>query len=272
MSRLRAVAMAAGYLGLTLPSMAVQAVLLKTGSRRSHVFPMLYHRAVARMLGIRVHVLGALPQTGPVLIAANHVSWLDIPVMSTVMPLSFIAKSDVAAWPFFGWLAKLQRSVFIDRTRRVRAMHQKSEIKKRLVAGDILVLFAEGTSSDGNRVLPFRSALLSAAGADLHEGGGPPVYPVTIAYTHRWGLPMGVQGRPEYAWYGDMELLPHLWNVLKRGPIDVTVRFHAPETVAGAGGRKALALLCHQRVRDGLAEALTGRPQPDSKTASKFGK
>jgi len=258
MSRLRGTALAAGYLGLTLPSMLVQALLLKSGSRLQASFPMYYHRAVTRMLGIRVHVEGAPPKAGPVLIAANHVSWLDIPVMSTVMPLSFVAKSDVAAWPFFGWLAKLQRSVFIDRTRRVRAMHQKAEIEKRLSAGDVLVLFAEGTSSDGNRVLPFRSALLSAAGADGQDGG-PPVYPVSIAYTHRWGLPMGVQGRPEYAWYGDMELLPHLWNVFKRGPIDVTVCFHPPETVGSAGGRKALAELCRQRVRGGLAEALTGR-------------
>lgn len=267
MSSLRGVAMAAGFIGVTVPGMAVQAVLLKTGSRRAASFPMHYHRFIARMLGIRVHVKGALPGQGAALIAANHVSWLDIPVMSTVMPLSFVAKSDVADWPFFGWLAKLQRSVFVDRTRRVRAMHQKTEIEQRLAAGDTLVLFAEGTSSDGNKVLPFRSALLSAAGIDGEAGSGPPVYPVSIAYTHRWGLPIGIQGRAEYAWYGDMELLPHLWNVFKRGPIDVTVEFHAPETVAGAGGRKALASLCRERVRSGLAAAITGRPQPDGADA-----
>lgn len=267
MSRLRGMTIAVGFLGITLPGMVLQAAFLKAGSRLSVTFPHHYHKIVTRLLGIRVHVQGELPETGPVLIAANHVSWLDIPVMSAVMPLSFIAKSDVAEWPFFGALAKLQRSVFVDRTKRVRAMHQKTEIEKRLGDGDILVLFAEGTSSDGNRVLPFRSALLSAAGIDVSGNGGPLVYPVTIAYTHRWGLPMGVQGRPEYAWYGDMELLPHLWNVFKRGPIDVTVRFHAPETVVGAGGRKALAALCYERVSHGLAEALTGRSQAVSENS-----
>ncbi len=248
-------------LGLTTaPLMLVQAALLRLSSPMARTLPWHYHRFLCRLLDIRIHVEGDIPATGPVLIAANHTSWLDIPVLSAIMPLSFIAKSNVAGWPVFGTLARLQRTVFIDRRRRSRTLEQKNEIANRLGQSDILVLFAEGTSNDGNRVLPFLSALFAAADEAAARDPRVQVLPLSLAYTRLWGMPMDRLTRPEYAWYGDMDLLPHIWTVLKRGPIDVTIRLHRPVSPAVAGGRKRLAALCEAKVRRGVADALTGRP------------
>ena len=219
-----------------------------------------YHRFTCRLFGVRVAVVGR-PLQGGVLLTANHTGWLDIPILSAVKPVSFVSKSEVAQWPLFGTLARLQRTVFIHR-KRADALQDRDTIRRRLQEGDALVLFPEGTSSDGNRVLPFRSALLSSAELPLNEGARvlvhPPVQPVSVAYVCLHGMPMGRETRPFFAWYGDMELVPHLWEALKTGPIDVTVEFHKPLTIDEAGGRKALAAACEAAVRSGLVRALSG--------------
>ena len=190
---------------------------------------------------------------------------------------SFVAKNEVRRWPLFGWLARLQRTVFIDR--RVRSTtEQRAAIAARLTAGDALILFPEGTSGDGNRVLPFKSALFSVADAG---GGNVSVQPVSIAYTRLDGMPIGRRLRPHFAWYGDMALAPHLWAMLGLGTVEIVVEFHRPTTLAECGSRKELALYCQERVAAGLSTALSGgrrRPPPEaarapgSKTASKTGR
>jgi 1-acyl-sn-glycerol-3-phosphate acyltransferase len=232
------------------------AVKLHLPARRR--LPYRYHRFVCRLFGVRVSVIGA-PVRGGALMAANHSGWLDIPILSGLAPVSFIAKGEVGRWPFFGTLARLQRTVFVSRE-RANALQERDAIRRRLAEGDALVLFAEATSSDGNRVLPFRSALLAAAERPLTEIGARPVpvQPVSIALVGLHGIPMGRENRPLFAWYGDMELVPHLWEALKTGPIDVTVEFHAPLTIEDAGGRKQLALRCEAMVRAGLIRALSG--------------
>ena len=109
-----------------------------------------------------MHVDGSVAREHGVLLISNHVSWLDITVLSAVAPVSFVAKQEVASWPFVKWLAKLQRSVFVDRTRRSEVTDKANEILSRLEAGDHVVLFAEGTSSDGNSVVPFKTPLFAA--------------------------------------------------------------------------------------------------------------
>jgi 1-acyl-sn-glycerol-3-phosphate acyltransferase len=201
-----------------------------------------------------VRVVGTPPK-GATLILANHSSWLDIVTFSSVIPLSFIAKSEVGTWPFFGTLARLQRTVFVTRARRSETAQARDAIAERLQDGDVLVLFPEGTSSDGNRVLPFKSALLGAAEAVLPDGGRAPVQPVSSAYVAREGIPMGRENRPLYAWYGEMELVPHLWEALKSGPLDVVMQFHEP---LPALDRKELAKMAWETVRKGQAQALAG--------------
>jgi 1-acyl-sn-glycerol-3-phosphate acyltransferase len=195
----------------------------------------------------------------PVLFAANHVSYTDIAVLGSLIAGSFIAKAEVARWPLFGWLAKLQRSVFIDR--RVRSTSaQRDAMMRRLSAGDALILFPEGTSSDGVRVLPFKSALFGAV--ETPQGRRIAVQPVSIAYTRLDGMPLGRLYRPFFAWYGAVALAPHLWRMIGLGTVEVVVEFHPPTTLADCGSRKALARYCQARVAGGVAAAISGRPQP----------
>ena len=261
MATLRAICILAVFLVVTLFLIPLQWLAVKLHLPARRTLPRRYHRFVCQLFGVKIRVVG-VPLKGGVLMAANHTGWLDIPILSSVAPVSFVAKSEVGSWPFFGTLARLKRTIFLRRE-KTKAAEARDTIKKRLLEGDALVIFPEGTSSDGNRVLPFRSALLSAAEFTLNKDTAQrevhaPVQPVSVAYVGLHGMPMGRETRPFFAWYGDMELVPHLWEALRTGPIDVTVEFHPPMTIDEAGGRKGLAARCEAVVRAGLIRALSG--------------
>jgi lyso-ornithine lipid O-acyltransferase len=157
-------------------------------------------------------------------------------------------------------LARLQRTIFVDRERRSATGGTRAEIAERLSAGDVMVLFAEGTSNDGNRVLPFKTALFGAVPMG-REGDERPllVQPVSIAYTAVNGLPMGLSHRPLVAWHGDKDLAPHVMQLLRTGPVDATVIFGEPIALAEGRARKEVAWLAEQRVRAAAIGALNGR-------------
>ncbi len=258
MARLRATFIIAGFLAVTLLGIPVQWLFLKLRSRAARTFPWRYHQLVAALFGIHIKVVGQ-PVTGEgVLMVANHTSWADIVIFSAVTPLSFVAKAEVAGWPLFGTLARLQRTVFVERQRRSATGETRDVIRDRLLAGDTLLLFPEGTSHTGNTVLPFKSALLGAAEARLASGAHVKVQPVSVAFTGLHGLPMGRENRPTFAWYGDMEMMPHLWEALLAGPLDVVVQFHEPLSLDRMD-RKSLATRAQEIVQTGQSEALAGR-------------
>lgn len=266
MQTLRAWAIVIVFLTVTLIGIPYQSMALRFGWARRKTFPHAYHRFMARLFGVRIKTIGK-PLTGEgVLIVANHTSWLDIIVFSAVGQVSFVAKAEVATWPLFSTLAKLQETVFVERTRRHATGQARDLIRERLLAGDTLVLFPEGTSNDGNMVLNFKSALMGAVEARVADGKGGEravrVQPVSTAYVSLHGMPMGRENRPLYAWYGDMELVPHLWEALKTGPIDVIVEFHPPMDVDRLGGRKELAARAEAIVRRGQWRALAGLSGP----------
>lgn len=256
MQSLRAGAVLAVFLIATVILIPLQWLFLKLMLPARRSFPHAYHKFVARLFGIHIRVLGEPVTDQGVLLLANHTGWMDIVIFSAVMPLSFVAKSEVNSWPFFGTLARLQRTVFVARERRSQTAQTRDELQARLVAGDALVLFAEGTSSDGNRVLPFKSALLGAAETQI-QGRHVLVQPVSTAYTGIHGIPMGRENRPLFAWYGDMELVPHLWEALRAGPLDVVMEFHPPLSL-DAMDRKQLAKEAEMTVRAGQMRALAG--------------
>jgi 1-acyl-sn-glycerol-3-phosphate acyltransferase len=225
--------------------------------------PKRYQHFLSRVFGIRTTVIGKPVQDRGVLMVANHTSYLDIIALGGIARVSFVAKSEVASWPLFGTFARLQRTVFVERERRSKTAQSRDQLRERLAEGDALVLFPEGTSNDGNRVLPFKSALMGAAEAQIGtDAEGKPVYvpvqPVSISYVGLHGLPMGRENRPLYAWYGDMELVDHLWEGLVTGPVDIVIQFHEPITVDRAGGRKNLARIVEEQIRQGQALALAG--------------
>jgi len=256
-SETRAIVRLSAYLALTLALAPVQLIAVALRLRFAERLPRIYHRLCARVLGIRIVVRGRRVRERPVLFAANHVSYLDITALGAVVTGCFIAKAEVAGWPFFGVLAKLQRTVFIARKRTAVAKHG-DDIADRLDAGDNLILFPEGTSGDGTRVLPFKSALFAVA--ERRPDGKPlTVQPVSIAYTRLNGVPLGRGLRPFFAWYGDMDLAPHLWTVAALGKLTVVIEFHPPLTLDEAGSRKALAGAARERVARGVARANAGR-------------
>ena len=142
--------------------------------------------------------------------------------------MAFVAKSEVASWPLVGVTAKLQRTVFVDRARRQQTGDAIAEIVRRLAGGTSVVLFAEGTSSDGNRVLPFRSALVGAVQeAGTRRARHPDPADVDLLHGLH-GMPMGRQHRPLVAWYGDLDFLPHIKAFIARGAIDAVVSYGEP--------------------------------------------
>ena len=249
------------YLLWTLLLIPVQGLVVVLRSPLRYRIPLVYHRGCAAILGIGMGVRGKGAADGPVLFVSNHSSYLDITVLGSVIPASFVAKSEVAGWPFFGALAKLQQTVFVERKARAGVERQRDELGARLDSGDNLILFPEGTSSDGNRTLPFKTALFAVAARRI--GDRPlTVQPVSIAPTRLDGIPMGIAFRPYYAWYGDMDLAPHLWTVFTLGRMTVEVEFHPPVTIDGFSSRKALADHCQRAVAQGVERAVSGKPLP----------
>ena len=248
---------AAALVAVTAAAALLQLGALPLSGPLGHVLPRLWHRLCCRLLALDVRIHGAPRSSGPVLYVCNHASYLDVPVLGGLLDARFVAKSEVAGWPVIGALSLLQRTIFIER-RPQGARRQPDALRRALVAGSSLILFPEGTSSDGNRVLPFKSALFAAA--DAAPGGAEiEVQPVTIAYSRHGGLPMGRRLRPSFAWYGDMTLVGHLWGCLGAGGAGIDVIFHDAVRLSELGSRKALAQHCRSVVARGLSEALSGR-------------
>ena len=199
----------------------------------------LWQRFVCFLIGIRVTVTGAPAERAAAAAPLQPQFLARHPDPRGVAPVSFVAKKEVASWPMVGFLARTQRTVFVDRKRRHATGAQADEVAGRLSKGDIIVLFAEGTSSDGNKVLPFRSALVGAAQRAIEDGGAATVQPVAIAYQRMLGLPLGRQHRPLVAWYGGANLLPHLKRILSEGGIDVERRVRPGAAADGRDDRKA---------------------------------
>lgn len=252
--------------------MPVQALLVRFYPAGARVLPNWYHRQVCRLIGLRLGVSGRVDAQRPSLLVANHSSWLDIPVLSAVAPVSFVAKQEVGRWPFVSSLARLQRTVFVDRQRRQDVDQTTTEIIQRLRQGDNILLFAEGTSSDGNRVLPFKTSLFAAVkpparlGAAVKDGRASDatsgqelvVQTISVVYTKLHGVPFSRRQRSIVGWYGDMEMQGHAWALLKAGPIDVDIRVSPPVPLSEYVDRKALAKATEALVRQDVVAALRG--------------
>ena len=217
-------------------------------------------------MGIRIETFGRPYRERGVLLAANHTSYFDMPVLAAVIPVSFVAKSEVAKWPFFGTLSKLVRTVFVERERRSKAGEQRDRIRERLEEGGTIVLVSRRHVERRQSGVDVQEFALGFGRGDGDGTDGRPrrvvVQPVSIAYTRLHGMPMGREFRPFFAWYGDMELVPHLWEAFCLGPIDVMVHYHPPMTVDQFPSRKELAAACERLVGEGVAHALAGRPGP----------
>jgi lyso-ornithine lipid O-acyltransferase len=263
------------FVALTLVLLPLQLIGLVFDLRLQRTLPHLYHRILCALIGVRIREVGRRSTAAPALILSNHVSWLDICVITALAPVVFVAKSEVARWPVFGWLAKLQRTIFINRKARHQTGAATREIAGRLLGGDAVVLFAEGTSSDGIRVLPFRSSLVGAVHHALGNGSHHThvtVQPMSLAYIGFSGVPMGRGLRERVAWYGDADLIPHLLQVLSSGAVDVTVSWGEAVAYDMSADRKAIAREAETSVRRMTAAALRAASPAQTSAAPASGR
>ncbi len=192
-------------------------------------------RRVAKAFDLEVTVTGPLPERG--LLVANHLSYLDIVMLAALMPVVFVSKAEVANWPVFGWFAKRSGTLFVRREKRGDVGILKDLMAEKLAGGSLLILFPEGTSSDGREVLPFKPSLLEPAVNSPH--------PLAVAHLEYWLEGGGDVGR-EVCYWGDMTLAPHLLNLLSLRRVRATARFLPIE--GRAPDRKELARQLHAEV------------------------
>jgi lyso-ornithine lipid O-acyltransferase len=217
--------------------------------------PQLWHRMVSRSLGVSVSMRGECA-SGSVLYVSNHLSWLDIPVLGSKLHGAFVAKAEVGQMGFVGFLADMQRTIYVERARRSESVSQAGSIQERLQRGDNVILFPEGTSNDGVRLLPFKSTLFSVT--DGAAMAGVRIQPIALAYTHLNGLPLTRSRLMEIAWVGDMALGSHAMDLMRLGSIRAEIVCHPPVRRADFADRKALARHCHQLIAASYQSLMRG--------------
>ena len=247
MSRVRLILglLAAGLFLLLLGPL--RAFTLSRGWRLGRGWAPWFQRLACAALGVEVRVHGR-PAPGKRLIVANHVSWLDIAALGSVEPMIFLAKKEVGAPALGGRLARLQGIIFVDRGRRRCIPSVNAEMARAMGAGEPVVLFAEATTGDGNRLLPFRSSHFEAVRAAAMAGAAV-IQPVFLDYSRALGLPVGRRERPLFAWYGDMTFMPHFRRFVAVGPTRCDVHYGPPIPVSAETGRKTLARRTEAQVR-----------------------
>jgi lyso-ornithine lipid O-acyltransferase len=260
---IRSLFVAAMFFIMTPLLIFLQWVLRRLGAPGWGLIGVRYYRGLCAVMRIRVHVVGNPVRDRAVLFISNHVSWADILVIGSIAPIAYVSKSEIAKWPMVGTAAKSQRTVFVDRSRRQQTGDAIGEIVERLAGGTSVVLFAEGTSSDGNRVLPFRSALIGAVKeAGSRAEHGIVIQPMSICYTGLNGIPMGRQHRPTVAWYGDLDFMPHIKTFISRGAVDAVVSYGEPVVADANSDRKAMTKSLEGAVRQITSATLRGRWHP----------
>jgi lyso-ornithine lipid O-acyltransferase len=254
---IRVVRRAGSLLLWTLPCIPVQAICLLAPGYAKVAFARFYWAVVCRLLGLRVRVIGKpVSRTGgrAVVFVSNHSSWLDVPVLGGRIDACFVSKNEVGGWPVVGTVARLGRTVFVSRQRHA-TRRERDAMRDRLATGDSLLLFPEGTTSDGSRVMPFRTSFFAIA-----EGDDPPlIQPVSVVYDRLGGLPTGRASRPVFAWYGDMDLSSHFWRFAQNRGLRVSILLHQPLDPARFASRKALSHAVWQVVADGASRLRQNR-------------
>ena len=249
--RLRAVARAGVFVLVTVLLLALFMVAGLLGRIPRAVVRRLWCRFCLWLIGLEVRYRGEPMRACATLFLANHVSYLDIVLIGAQTDATFIAKAEVAAWPLFGTIGRASRTFFIRRRWR-DALIQRNTLASRLRSGESFILFAEGTSTNGLDVLPLKTSLLSVAEPWLIDRPIA-VQPVALAYRSLAnGTPITAANCSRYAWFGEAELVPHLWSMLQDDGCVVEVIFGEPVMSWAVTSRKCLG----PAMRDSIRKAL----------------
>jgi 1-acyl-sn-glycerol-3-phosphate acyltransferase len=252
------------YVPVLIVFIPIQFVITRANLPLWHALPRLFHIIGCVFLGLKVTVIGK-PEVGrPTLITSNHISWTDIIAIGSVTDVVFVAKSEVRDWFFVGFMASLQKTIYVDYTRRLDAARTQSEMARRLAENGAVLLFAEGHRDLGSHVQPFRSALVGAAQATMVEGRASEVLiqPVTIAYTRLQGLPVGRTERSLISGVSAKSFGEVVRELLTSGVKEVTIAFGIPRPFREGDDRKAATKAAENDVRRMLVALNRGQKLP----------
>lgn len=217
----------------------------------SFILPRYWQKFATAIFGVKVRVHGTPYDAKQTLYISNHISYIDIPTLGSVVRGVFVARADLAGWPLFGFLATLQQTAFISRDKQ-NARAEKENLERLIREGKNMILFAEGTSTNGTSVMPFKSSLFALVFDDNGKARDLMVQPVTIAVAEINGQPVERGPGPlrdMYTWHGDMTLGPHIMQLAAAKGAVVDITFHPPRDPAAYNGdRKALAADCYNDV------------------------
>ena len=241
------------FLLFTLVLLPFQLVIVYLIKKNTYIIPYFFHNLCRRIFGIKIKICGKVSGNFPVLFISNHASYLDILILGSLFKTSFVAKKEVAKWPLFGILAKLQNTIFVDR--RISSLKsQENQIIEHLNKKNNLVIFPEGTSSDGNKVLPFKSSLFNIFEENLDSGIF--IQTITIVYKKINGISLNRIDRKDITWHSNMYLVPNILNVLKKFSIEVEVIFNQEFLPNKKWNRKKIALQCWKKINYNLINSL----------------
>ena len=224
----------------------IQVLLIIIRSKLRFFLPIVFHKFLLKILGVKVEIIGDPSNHKPLILVGNHSSYLDIIILGSVLPVCFVAKSEIKGWFLFGFLASLQNSIFIDR-RNLKAFDSLNKVTKNLSANFAIIIFPEGTTNNGKKVLKFKPSLFKIFEDDSTLG----LQNFSLCYTHINSMPLDNRMRPFIAWYGSMSLITHLKRLLKYSSIRAKLKFH-PNIIPKGMNRKNLSEESRKQVIKGI--------------------
>ena len=211
----------------------------------------IFFKGIINIIGVKVNVSG-FPEKRKTLFVSNHISYLDIIVYGSQINTIFVAKSEIKKWPIINKLCSTAKTIFVERNNIRSLRNQISLIEKSLQKDSNVLFFPEGTSSDGSKVLRFKSSLFSII--DLKELGDFYIQPVSLSYNKLDGVPLNKFYRPFLAWFGGMDLFSHVWKFLGLGASEVNVHFHKAKKFSSFLNRKDACSFCYEKIAEQISE------------------
>ncbi len=229
-----------------------QYLFVKFNMRLKVYIPKLFHKIVLKVIGVKVKLVGKYTKIRPLILIGNHTSYLDIIILGSIMPICFIAKDEIRGWFLFGFLARMQNTIFIKR-KNYKTLESLKNINDHIKNESAVVLFPEGTTNTGKKILVFKSSLFNM----FENNYILRLQNFSLCYTHVNNMPIDNRIRPQISWYGDMNMISHLANLLKLSCINVTVVFHKSLPIAGMN-RKEISSYSYKQVKEGIDLAIDG--------------
>ena len=255
MSTLRLIVILLSLSLVIVLSIPIQFIFNIVGYKLKKIYPLLFYQMIKVIIGININFNTKKynkKNTG-ILYIANHVSWFDIICLGTLLNARFIAKKEVSTMGIFGFLAKLSNTFFIDNENKNKIIEYNKLIQQRLQNGENFIIFPEGTTTDGNGIINFKSSMLECA---FDKNNQINIQPISICYSKLNNVPMGIYLRRNIAWVGDTSMVEAMSDFLRSGRITVDIIFHEILSINNFGNRKELAAHCEERILSGLNKTI----------------